>query len=74
MSGGRGRERERERGRIPSGLRAELGAPLRVQAQDCEIVTGAEIESQKPPGGTWVAQSVRRLTRDFGSGHDLHRV
>ena len=22
-------------------------------------------------GGTWVAQSVKRLTLDFGSGHDL---
>ena len=22
-------------------------------------------------GGTWVAQSVERLTLDFGSGHDL---
>ena len=25
----------------------------------------------RPPRGAWVAQSVKRLTLDFGSGHDL---
>ena len=26
---------------------------------------------KKKPWGTWVAQSVKRLTLDFGSGHNL---
>ena len=32
------------------------------------------IIKKKKYGGTWVAQSVERLTLDFGSGHDSRAV
>ena len=35
------------------------------------IPRGRQTQKNKPLRGAWVAQSVKHLTLDFGSGHDL---
>ena len=38
------------------------------------LVPGMNRLNTSPCKGTWVAQSVKHLTLDFGSGHDLRAM